>query len=604
MQLQNQDIVVDQANAKAVIREVEKLTAVGSDFEVVAKQRDGITYPAFASLPTSLGEMYKAAADAHAGADFLVYLDERYSFARLHSLATTFSHVLSQECGVGKGDKVIIAMRNYPEWIVSFMGITMLGAVAVPVNAWWNEHEFAHVIKHSQASLVIADDKRFDVLNSTLQHLKVACLIARPNQEQNQSLCLMTKIKQFVGNSFDLEKNLEPAKSLERNDSLELHNNLKRSVQQQEYKVDSNDIATIFYTSGSTGTPKGAVSNHESVLTALYTWLMLGSAAGIANGAGDAEPTFAPAALMTVPLFHVTGCHTLFLLSMLIGRKTVMMPYWDAAIALKLIEQERVTYFNGVPTMSMELMNHPDKDNYDLDSLLDICAGGAARAPEHVRKISQFFKSGNPSCGYGLTETNALGAVNGPAEYLAKPTSAGLPTPPIVDVKIFNDENQPLPQGEIGEIAIKSISNIIGYWQDEKATLAAFSNGYFKTGDLGYLDEDGFIYIVDRIKDIIIRGGENISSLEVENAIYKHPSTLEASVFGLPDQRLGEVVGAVVCVNNSEPLDEYSLQLFLAELIAQFKVPHKIWLVTQSLPRLGSGKIDKRTLKAHYLSLT
>ncbi|MFT7261276.1 MAG: long-chain acyl-CoA synthetase [Glaciecola sp.] len=597
MQLQNQDIVIDQANAKAVIKEVLKITAADSDFEVVTKERDGITYPAFASLPTSLGEMYKAAADAHASAEFLVYLDERYSFAKLHKLATTFSHVLSQECGIGKGDKVIIAMRNYPEWIVSFMGITMLGAVAVPVNAWWNEHEFAHVIKHSQASLVIVDDKRFDVLNSTLQNLKIACLIARPNQEQNQSLCLMTKINQFITNSRDLENSLEP------NNSLGLNNNLKRSVQQQQCKVESNDIATIFYTSGSTGSPKGAVSNHESVLTALYTWLMLGSAAGIANGAGEVEPAFAPAALLTVPLFHVTGCHTLFLLSMLIGRKTVMMPYWDAALALKLIEQERVTYFNGVPTMSMELMNHPDKDNYDLDSLVDICAGGAARAPEHVRKISQLFKSGNPSCGYGLTETNALGAVNGPVEYLAKPTSAGFPTPPIVDVKIFNDENQPLPQGDIGEIAIKSISNIIGYWQDEKATLAAFSNGYFKTGDLGYVDEDGFIYIVDRIKDIIIRGGENISSLEVENAIYKHPSTLEASVFGLPDQRLGEVVGAVVCINNSEPVDELSLQLFLVELIAHFKVPHKIWLVKQSLPRLGSGKIDKRTLKAHYLSL-
>jgi long-chain acyl-CoA synthetase len=597
MQLQNQDIVIDQVNAKAVIKEVLKITAADSDFEVVTKERDGITYPAFASLPTSLGEMYKAAADAHASAEFLVYLDERYSFAKLHRLATTFSYVLSKECGIGKGDKVIIAMRNYPEWIVSFMGITMLGAVAVPVNAWWNEHEFAHVIKHSQASLVIVDDKRFDVLNSTLQNLKIACLIARPNQEQNQSLCLMTKINQFITNSRDLENSLEP------NNSLGLNNKLKRSVQQQQYKVESNDIATIFYTSGSTGSPKGAVSNHESVLTALYTWLMLGSAAVIANGAGEVEPAFAPAALLTVPLFHVTGCHTLFLLSMLIGRKTVMMPYWDAALALKLIEQERVTYFNGVPTMSMELMNHPDKDNYDLDSLVDICAGGAARAPEHVRKISQLFKSGNPSCGYGLTETNALGAVNGPVEYLAKPTSAGLPTPPIVDVKIFNDENQPLPQGDIGEIAIKSISNIIGYWQDEKATLAAFSDGYFKTGDLGYLDEDGFIYIVDRIKDIIIRGGENISSLEVENAIYKHPSTLEASVFGLPDQRLGEVVGAVVCINNSEPVDEHSLQLFLAELIAHFKVPHKIWLVKQSLPRLGSGKIDKRTLKAHYLSL-
>jgi acyl-CoA synthetase (AMP-forming)/AMP-acid ligase II len=289
---------------------------------------------------------------------------------------------------------------------------------------------------------------------------------------------------------------------------------------------------------------------------------------------------------------------------MLIGRKTVMMPYWDATMALQLIEQERITYFNGVPTMSLELMNHPDKDAYELDSLLDVCAGGAARSPEHVRKISQSFRSGNPSCGYGLTETNALGAVNGPVEYLAKPTSAGLPTPPIVDVKIFNDQNQALPQGEIGEIAIKSLSNILGYWQDEEATSAAFSNGYFKTGDLGYLDEDGFIYIVDRIKDIIIRGGENISSLEVENALYNHPSTLEACVFGLPDDRLGEVVGAVVYVNNKEAVDEQTLQLFLTKLIAHFKVPHKIWFVEQSLPRLGSGKIDKRALKTRYPSLT
>lgn len=591
MQLQNQDIVIHQASAHAVISEVTKLTAPHSDFEVTTKLRDGITYPAFASLPTSLGEMYKAAADAHTNADFLVYLDERYSFAKLYELASTFSQVLSQECGISKGDKVIIAMRNYPEWLVSFMGITILGAVAVPVNAWWSEQELAHVIQHSQASMVIADDKRFAMLDGTLQKLDVAYLVARPSQDQDQSLCLMTKIKRLLANSNESDNSFQSIDN-------------PSSVKHHEYTVDGNDIATIFYTSGSTGSPKGAVSNHESVLTALYTWLMLGSAAGIANGAENVEPDFAPAALMTVPLFHVTGCHTLFLLSMLIGRKTVMMPYWDATIALKLIEQERITYFNGVPTMSLELMNHPDKGAYELDSLLDICAGGAARAPEHVRKISQSFRSGNPSCGYGLTETNALGAVNGPVEYLAKPTSAGLPTPPIVDVKIFNDQNQVLPQGKIGEIAIKSLSNIVGYWQDEKATSEAFSNGYFKTGDLGYLDEDGFIYIVDRIKDIIIRGGENISSLEIENALYRHPNTLEASVFGLPDDRLGEVVGAVVCVNNKDAVDEQTLQLFLSELIAHFKVPHKIWLVEQNLPRLGSGKIDKRVIKTQYLSLT
>jgi acyl-CoA synthetase (AMP-forming)/AMP-acid ligase II len=364
-----------------------------------------------------------------------------------------------------------------------------------------------------------------------------------------------------------------------------------------------NDTASIFYTSGSTGLPKGAVSTHESILTALNTWLMLGAAAGIANGTANVEPAYPPAALMTVPLFHVTGCHTLFLLSMLIGRKTVMMPYWDAELALILIEKERVTYFNGVPTMSMELMNHPQKHQYDLTSLLDICAGGAARAPEHVRKISQSFAQGNPSCGYGLTETNALGAVNGPVEYLAKPTSAGLPTPPIVDIQIFNDANQSLPQGQVGEIAIKSIANISGYWRDDAATDAAFSKGYFKTGDLGFLDEDGFIHIVDRIKDIIIRGGENISCLEVESALYKHSQVIETSVFALPDPRLGEVPGAVAYVKNIKEIDEDSLRSYLTSLIAHFKVPSKIWLIEHKLPRLGSGKIDKRGLKTHYQKL-
>ncbi|MGB0938255.1 MAG: class I adenylate-forming enzyme family protein, partial [Colwellia sp.] len=239
-------------------------------------------------------------------------------------------------------------------------------------------------------------------------------------------------------------------------------------------------------------------------------------------------------------------------------------------------------------------------DNFDLTSLLDVCAGGAARPPEHVRKIHQSFKKGNPSCGYGLTETNALGAVNGPADYVHKPHSAGLPTPPIVEVKIIDDQGNELPQGEIGEIAIKTIANIIEYWQEPELTDAAFIDGYFRSGDLGYLDEAGLVYIVDRAKDIIIRAGENISCLEVESAIYKHPDVAETAVFSVPDDRLGEVCGAVVYVKQDAKVDEAALKVFALKHIAKFKVPEYVWIVDEQLPRLGSGKINKKDLKAKY----
>jgi acyl-CoA synthetase (AMP-forming)/AMP-acid ligase II len=574
MSLQNQDIKISQVTADKVVEQIEVMTAVNGSFEVINKTRNNVEYTAFKTLPDNLGAMYKMAADTYGSADFIVYNEERHSFADFYQQASAFAFLLKNDYDISPGDKVVIAMRNYPEWIVAFMGITLIGAVAVPLNAWWSEEEFVQVIEHSQATLVIADDKRFNLLEKSLQTLKMTVMVARPNKTQSHvadmgKLITNTLATNNIDSIFDI-------------------------------KVCANDVATIFYTSGSTGVPKGAVSTHESILTAINTWLMLGAAAGVANE-GIAIPSEYPAAaLMTVPLFHVTGCHTLFLLSMIAGRKTVMMPYWDAKEALKLIESERITYFNGVPTMSMELMDHPEKDDYDLSSLLDVCAGGAARPPEHVRKIHQSFVKGNPSCGYGLTETNALGAVNGPADYIHKPQSAGLPTPPIVEVKIIDEAGKTLNQGEVGEIMIKTIANIIEYWQEPELTDEAFVDGYFRSGDLGYLDEAGLVYIVDRAKDIIIRGGENISCLEVEAVIYKHSDVVETAVFSVPDERLGEVCGAVICIKPDATVTEEALKSFVLEHLAKFKVPEYVWFVNEKLPRLGSGKINKKEIKADY----
>ncbi|MFQ3193336.1 MAG: long-chain acyl-CoA synthetase [Colwellia sp.] len=578
MVLQNQDIKIDHASTNDVLKELYVLTAKGQPFEVVSKIREDISYQAFVTLPNNLNAMYKAATDTYDDADFIIFNDERHSFSSLYQQASEFACALVEQYQIGAGDRVTISMRNYPEWIVAFMAITSIGAIAVPLNAWWRQDEFAQVMAHCDAKLAIVDDKRYDLLSACLAKDNTPVIIARPSEAQTAKA--LKNVEIFAGLVAKYQGQAMPS-----------------------IVVGSDAIATIFYTSGSTGTPKGAVSSHESILTAINTWVMLGVSAGVANTKQNIKPSVdAPAALLTVPLFHVTGCHTLFLLSMIMGRKTIMMPYWEPEEALRLIEKEKITYFNGVPTMSMELMNHPNKSKYDLSSLIDVCAGGAARPPEHVRKIYDAFESGNPSCGYGLTETNALGAVNGPVDYVQKPNSAGLPTPPIVQVKILDEDNKALAAGEPGEIVIKTMANILGYWRNPEATEAAFINGYFRTGDIGSLDEDGFIYIVDRAKDIIIRGGENISCLEVESSLYKHALVGEASVFALPDERLGEVVGAVVYVGNtSAEISESILQEFVAEHLAKFKVPSKVWIINEKLLRLGSGKIDKRTLKETYI---
>jgi long-chain acyl-CoA synthetase len=253
------------------------------------------------------------------------------------------------------------------------------------------------------------------------------------------------------------------------------------------------------------------------------------------------------ATLMTVPLFHVTGEIPMLLVSFAIGRKIVMMPKWNALTAMQLIEAEKVTNFTGVPLMSFEILTHPDRHKYDLSTIQSFAAGGAPRPAEHVRRLHDELEGSPPALGYGLTETNAVGCGVFGENYVAKPSSTGMGSLPLVDLAILDGAGTPMAQGARGEVAIRSVCNFTGYWNRPEASADAFTKaGYFLTGDIGYLDEDGYLLIVDRKKDIIIRGGENISCQEVEAAIYAHPGVSECAVFGLPDERLGEVVGAVV----------------------------------------------------------
>ncbi|HAU21545.1 MAG TPA: AMP-dependent synthetase, partial [Erythrobacter sp.] len=368
-------------------------------------------------------------------------------------------------------------------------------------------------------------------------------------------------------------------------------------------QLGADDMATILYTSGSTGNSKAAWSDHRAVVHGVMSYVSQSAMAKELMESLGEDVSAQPCALIAVPLFHVTGEVPLFLQSYAISRKLVLMPKWDAGEALRLMDKEKVTYFVGVPLMSYEIATHPDKDKFDLSSCKSFAAGGAPRPVDHVTKIKEAFPEGFPLLGYGLTETNGVGCGNFNENYLAKPGSTGRASRPLVELRILDDDGNELPQGKTGEVCFRTLANFNGYWKNEEATAAAFTeNGFFRTGDLGYLDEDEYLFIVDRKKDIIIRGGENITCIEVEEAIYALDEVKECSVFGVPDDRFGEVPAAVFHLKEGKSLSAEELREFLLNKIAPFKVPlaEHIWQSDEVLPRLGTQKIDKRSLRDRY----
>ncbi len=553
----------------ALSRVMDGLVAPGSMLQLGSHRQFDRDLPVIATAPPSLAHYFGHFCALHGDKEFLIDEGVRLSFAQTYAAARTAAGGLIAGHGLAQGERVGIAARNSANWVVAYMAVLMAGGVAVLLNGWWSGEELAHGVDLVGCRLVLADRQRAERLAAQTHGAQV--LLIAHDCAPHVGLAALT------ANGGDATVALP--------------------------ELTGDDLATVLFTSGSTGTSKGAVSDHRGVVQGTFNYIaQTVTVLGIMTERGEAPAAGSqPCALVNVPLFHVTGEVPVLLQSFAIARKLVIMARWDATTAMALIERERVTYFVGVPLMSFEIATHPDRDRYDLSSCVTFAAGGAPRPVDHVERIRRELPHAYPILGYGLTETNGVGCGNYNENYLAKPGSTGSASRPLVDLAILDDAGLPLAAGVIGEVAIRSVANFIGYWDNPEATRAAIMpDGYFRTGDLGTIDADGYLFIVDRKKDIIIRGGENISCIEVESAIYGHPAVAEASVFGLPHELYGEVPAVVFLAKPGAAVDAECLRAWLGERIAPFKIPVQYWQVSAPLPRLGTEKVDKRALRETY----
>jgi long-chain acyl-CoA synthetase len=548
---------------------VAQVTAPGQPYETRREVIRGVEFTVFAGAPANLRALYESGL-AHGDKDFYVYQDERFTYRDMWRIAAQCANRLAER-GIGPGDRVGIALRNYPEWIAAFMGITSLGAVAVAMNAWWSGEELVYGIEDSGLRLLFTDVERTQRLLSHLGDLDIDVVTVRHRHEG------LACWQDFIaGAATDM-----PTPS-----------------------IHPDDNATILYTSGSTAHPKGVLSTHRAITNALLGWECGGAVAmamnpELAAAVGRSAPAaeHPPAVILTVPLFHVTGLVVQALSSFRRGRKLVGMYKWDVEEALRIIEAERITEFNGVPTMAWELVQSPNRGKYDLSSLKSAGGGGAPMAPEHAKQIDKTIAKGAPGTGWGMTETQGLATTIGGAAFLARPRSCGRAVPPSVKVKAVAPDGRDCAPGETGELWIWGVMNFSEYWNKPDATAEGLTDGWVHTGDVGHVDEEGYVFITDRLKDMVLRGGENIGCQEVEAVLYGHPGVQEAAVFGVPDDRLGETLAAVVVAKPEATLNAEDVRTFAAEHVAKFKVPDHVWVRRERLPRIASEKIFKRGLR-------
>ena len=540
---------------------VAQLTGSGEAFELVPGKVFGRDCLRFKNAPATLRTLF---AEARSEAPFIVYQDERMDFAETYAAAARVATVLVRDYGIEPGDRVAISMRNYPEWILSFMAVTSIGGIAVAMNALWRPDEMAFGLADSGAKVLIADQERLDRFAAIDSPLDVRVIAVRPEKTQHPNLADLVAAYADVTEMPDQQPGPE-------------------------------DDATLMYTSGSTGNPKGVASCHVNIVSALMSWELDQTTAIAMLDEPPPEPEHPPATLLAVPLFHATGSLAVYLASYRHQRKLVSMYKWDPSEAARLIEQEHVTGFIAPAAMTGDLIIEANHSDRDLSSLLSVGGGGAPRAPDQVRNIEQSFAKAMPGTGWGMTETNAIGTSIGGQDYLDRPASSGRCSA-VLELQIVDDDGNECPTLTAGELLVRGTSIFRGYWNRPDANAETFVNGdWMRTGDVAYLDEEGFLFIVDRIKDLVIRGGENIGCGEVEAALLEHPLVYEASVYAVPDERLGEEVGTTLYTERE--LSDGELNEFLSERLAKFKIPTYVWQQQQPLPRTASGKILKRELR-------
>ena len=545
---------------------IERLTAPGEEYEIIPGEVWGRPCRIFKNAPATLRDLYET---ARSDAAFLVYDQERYSFEETQRRVAQIANLLTGHYGVSKGDRVAISMRNYPEWILAFNAATSIGAIAVTMNSLWQTEEMAFGLRDSGAKVLFADQERLERFEPVRNSLDLAVLAVRPSSPLAEGVDDLAAML-----TADLATTLPPV------------------------ETDPCDPVTIFYTSGSTGHPKGVVSCHRNILTALMSWELDGQANLLASGAAPPPADYQLASLLGVPLFHATGSHAVMLASYRSQRKMVCMYKWDVEQAMVLVEREKIAVFIAPAAMTGDLVKVAGESSHDLSSLLTVGGGGAPRAPEQVKSIAGTFARALPNTGWGMTETNAIGTGIGGEDYVAHPGSSGRCSA-VLDLRVIGENGELLPPGERGELQIRGASIMRGYWDRPEANAETFDGDWLKTGDVAFLDEEGYLYIVDRIKDLVIRGGENIGCAEVEAGLLAHPGIIEASVYAVPDERLGEEVGATLYARNS--IDEDELRGFLLEHVARFKIPRYLDFRSQPLPRIASGKINKRRLREEFV---